>query len=137
MILTNGKKWRLYTNRISASSTNYLDMTLGPGRDSALRYLVALFGAASYRKTGGLRDIDIFFDESGKYARDLEEDLSAKIMSADGLFLDIVKGVLDHDMKKKFDANVLEEAKQASLRILYRIMVFDACGIKKPASDEG
>ena len=121
VILTNGKKWRLYTNRISASSTNYLDMTLGPGRDSALRYLVALFGAASYRKTGGLRDIDIFFDESGKYARDLEEDLSAKIMSADGLFLDIVKGVLDHDMKKKFDANVLEEAKQASLRILYRI----------------
>ena len=121
VILTNGKRWRLYANKISASSTNYFEMTLDPERDSAIQYLVAVFGAASYRKISGVADVGIFLDESRKYARDLEEDLSEKIMSADGLFLDIVKGVLDHDMKKTFDADRLEDAKQVSLRIMYRI----------------
>ena len=121
VILTNGMRWRLYTNQISASSTNYFEIMLGSGHNSTLRYLVALFGTASYSKTGTTSNIDLFLDESGRYARDLEKDLSAKIMSADGLFLDIVKGVLDHDMKKVFEATELEDAKQASLRIMYRV----------------
>lgn len=32
---------------------------------------------------------------------DLEKDLRTKILGADGLFLDIARGVLDHDMKRK------------------------------------
>lgn len=42
-------------------------------------------------------------------------------MGADGLFLDIVKGVLDHDLKKVFTSEELEEAKQKSLKIMYRV----------------
>ena len=120
-ILTNGRKWRLYTNRISASSTNYFELTSVAGRDSTVRYLAAVFGEASHRRIDGVADIDIFFDEGRKYAKELEEDLANRIMSEDGVFLDIVRGVLDHDRKKRFGGAELECAKQDSLRIMYRI----------------
>ena len=121
VILTNGTKWRLYTNKISASSTNYFELNLDSKNDTITRYLIALFGAASYHAKEREADIDIFFEKSRLYAKDLEENLSTQIMSADGLFLDIVKGVLDHDMKKTFSGNGLGSAKQASLKIMYRV----------------
>ena len=120
-ILTNGKKWRLYSSRISASSTNYFELTPVAGRDATARYLVAVFGEASHRRIGGMADIDIFFDEGRKYATDLEENLAKRVMSEDGVFLDIVSGVLDHDRRKRFGSDELERAKQDSLRIMYRI----------------
>ena len=33
VILTNGRKWRLYTSRVSASTTNYLEIDSGGGRN--------------------------------------------------------------------------------------------------------
>ena len=42
-------------------------------------------------------------------------------MSANGLFLDIVKGTLNHDMKKTFTGYDLINAKQAALKIMYRV----------------
>ncbi|MDA7955485.1 MAG: hypothetical protein MPI91_08365 [Nitrosopumilus sp.] len=120
-ILTNGRKWRLYTSRISASSTNYFEVTLDPGRDATARYLAAIFGAASFEERDGRADIDAFFDEGRNYATGLEEDLSSRIMRPDGLFLDMVKGTLDHDMEKVFSAADLERAKQTALKIMYRV----------------
>ena len=86
VILTNGTKWRLYTNKISASSTNYFELNLDSKNDIITRYLIALFGAASYHAEKGEADIDVFFEKSRLYAKDLEENLSTQIMSADGLF---------------------------------------------------
>ncbi len=121
VILTNGKKWRLYSAKISASSTNYFDILLDPAQDNITKYLIILFGASSFEKIDGKTDVDIFFEEGKNYAKKIEENLSDKIMSPDGLFLDIVKGVLEHDMKKTFTADELDSAKQTSLKIMYRI----------------
>ena len=121
VILTNGKRWRLYTSNVSASSTNYFEISLDMQRDSTIRYLVAVFGAATFEETDGKRDINVFFIEGKRYATDLEEDLASRIMSPDGLFLYIIKGILNHDMKTKFTAGELEEAKETALKILYRV----------------
>ena len=122
VILTNGTKWRLYTNKISASSTNYFEITLDPKHDSITQYLIIIFGAASFQKIDKKKtNIDHFFDEGKNYAAALEENLSKRIMSPDGLFLDLVKGVLNHDMKTYFSDEELKHAKQNSLKIMYRI----------------
>ena len=120
-ILTNGRKWRLYSSRISSSSTNYFEIVLDPEYDSITRYLILLFGAEAFLQKNEKMDVDIFFDEGKNYGRTLEENLSSRIMSPNGLFLDIVKGVLGHDMKKIFPPIELEDAKRTSLKILYRI----------------
>ena len=121
VILTNGKKWRLYSNKISASSTNYFEVVLDPARDTITKYLVALFSLKSFEIINEKCDIDLFFDEGKNYAIALENDLSGKIMDRDGLFLDIVKGVLDHDMKQTFTDSELTNAKQTALKIMYRV----------------
>ena len=120
-ILTNGKKWRLYSAKISASSTNYFEISLDPEQDSITKYLIILFDTKSFEEKDGKRDVDVFFEESKNHSTQLEENMSEKIMSPDGLFLDIVKGVLGHDMEKIFSSEELESAKQTSLKIMYRI----------------
>ncbi len=120
-ILTNGKRWRLYSSKISATSTNYFEINLDDARESVTRYLIIMFGANTFEEIDGKRDIELFFEESKEHSRDLEENLAEKIMSPKGLFLDIIKGVLDHDGKKTFRSDELAVAKQSALRIMYRV----------------
>ena len=120
-ILTNGRKWRLYSAKISASSTNYFEILLDPEQDNITKYLIIVFGAESFEEKDEKRDVDVFFDESKNHSTQLEGNMSEKIMKSDGLFLDIVKGVLGHDMKKTFSSEELESAKQTSLKIMYRV----------------
>ena len=84
-----------------------------------LRYLAALFGFATH--AGSRPQIDEFFDQAIHKATDLEKDLRTKILAADGLFLDIVKGVLDHDMKRRFRPADLVRAKETALAVMYRV----------------
>ena len=49
VMLTNGKEWRLYTSRVSASTTNYLGIDTGGGDGEPLRYLAALFRGRNAR----------------------------------------------------------------------------------------
>ena len=119
-ILTNGKKWRLYSSKISASSTNYFEISFDYQREDIIRYLIVLFGAGSFAKKSGKRDVDVFFDMGKEYSTALGNDLGQKIMSPDGLFLDLVKGVIDHDMTEVKPA-VLNSAKDSALKIMYRI----------------
>ena len=122
VILTNGREWRLYTSRVSASTTNYLGIDTGGGDVEPLRYLAALFGAATHEgSTDGMSQIDEFFDQAKQKARYLEDDLRSKVLGADGLFLDIVKGVLDHDMKRSFRPADLAAAKETALAVMYRV----------------
>lgn len=122
VILTNGKHWRLYTSKVSASTTNYFEISLaGKDKDIIFRYLLALFHASSYTEDNGEVLIDTVFNRGKTYAEKLEEDLASKILKADGIFLDLVKGVLDHDMTRIFTADQLESAKESSLKIMYRI----------------
>ena len=119
VILTNGRHWRLYTSRVSASTTNYLEIDAGRAEPDRCRYLAALFSARTY--DGAPPQIDKMFERSHLYTKRLEEDLSSKILAADGLFLDLVKGILDHDKKTKFGMEDLAKAKKTGLAVLYRI----------------
>ena len=121
VVLTNGRVWRLYTGRVSASTTNYLGIDAGGGHPEPLRYLAALFGFATH--TGDSPQIDEFFDQAHHKAMELENNLRTKILAADGLFLDIAKGVLDHDKKKrrKFRPADLARAKETALAVMYRV----------------
>ena len=119
VILTNGRKWRLYTNKISASSTNYFEIDIKDLSDRKFLYLVALFGSASFE--GNNPKIDMFFEEGKKFAKSLEENLAEKIMSSDGLLIALTKGILKHDMKTVFTTSELDIAKQNALKIIYRL----------------
>ena len=118
-ILTNGGTWRLYTRNVSASTTNYFEVNLGDKSERAVRYLVAIFGAGSYQ--GKEPKIDMFFNRGKTFATQLEEDLSAKMLARDGPFMNLVKGIRGHDMKKRFTQQDLDDAKNTTLHILYRI----------------
>ena len=119
VILTNGRKWRLYTNKISASSTNYFEIDIEDLSDRKFLYLTALFGAASFE--GNNPKIDMFFEEGKKFAKSLEENLAEKIMSPDGLLIALTKGILKHDMETIFTTSELDIAKQNALKIIYRL----------------
>lgn len=119
VILTNGTKWRLYTNRISASSTNYFEINLHNPSDLVLRYLSLIFGHASF--DGDSPRIDFFFDQGKEFATQLEEDLTSRIISQDGVLLNLAKGILGHDMKTVFDGAELAAAKETALRVMYRV----------------
>ncbi len=119
VILTNGTKWRLYTGRVSASTTNYFEVNLAKPSDVVLQYLYIIFGYASY--AGKSPRIDLFFDQGKEFAAQLEENLSERIMGRDGVLLHLAKGILNHDMKAVFDAEELASAKESALRIIYRV----------------
>ena len=119
VILTNGTVWRLYTSRVSASTTNYFEIDVSAKKVVLARYLATVFGAASY--SGSDPQIGVFFEQSLLKAGTLQDNLRDKILRPDGLFLDIVKGVLDHDMKKKFSEQDLEGAKETALAVMYRV----------------
>ena len=119
VILTNGRKWRLYTSRVSASSTNYFEINLGEPSNAVLKYLGVIFGHGSF--AGNDPKIDLFFDQGKVFATQLEEDLASRIMGQDGVLLNLAKGILHHDMKTKFDAAELESAKETALKVIYRV----------------
>lgn len=120
VILTNGTKWRLYTSRVSASSTNYFEIHLHePFSEMALQYLGIIFGRGSFE--GKNPKIDMFFDRGKEFAAALEEDLASRIMAQDGIMLNLAKGLLSHDMKTIFDDANLVSAKKNALRIIYRV----------------
>ena len=121
VMLTNGTVWRLYTTRVSASTTNYFEINLAVQKEIILRYLAVMFGAASYLVQKGKTGIDTIFDEGKNYVQELEDNLADRILRPDGVFVDMVKGVLGHDMRKQFGAGELATAKEIALKIMYRV----------------
>lgn len=137
-VLTNGTRWRLYTSRVSASSTNYFEIVLDPDNITITKYLIAIFSLGAFEERSGRADIDVFFEEGKNYAVNLEENLTRKIMSPDGLFLGIVKGILGHDMKTGYSQDELDCAKEAALKVMYRIWFLAYAESKNllPTTDE-
>ena len=120
VILTDGVVWRLYTSRVSASTTNYFEINLGTKKSIILRYLASIFGAHAYG-TVGKAGIDVIFDEGKNYVRELEGNISDRILSADGVFVDLVKGTLNHDGTRLYTREDLTESKETALKIMYRL----------------
>lgn len=120
VILTNGRSWRLYTNKASASTTTYFEINLEPEpTPGQLLYMIGIFGRDSY--TGSEPLIHKTYDGSQRYARNLEDDLAKDVLRG-GTFLNIVKGLLDHDMAVRYTDEQLDHAKNLALKILYRIL---------------
>ena len=138
VILTDGTTWRLYTSRVSASTTNYFEISLLSRRAVILRYLVAMFGAASYVKRAGKAGIDVVFDEGKNYVQELEENLAERFLRPDGVFVDLVKGVLGHDGTRRYGQDDLASAKKTALKIMYRIwfLLYAESRDLLPARDE-
>ena len=121
VILTDGITWRLYTSKVSASTTNYFEISLEVKKAIVLRYLAAIFGAASYAKRDSKADIDVIFDDGKNYVQELEENLAERILKPDGVFVDLVKGKLNHDGKRRYADDELTNAKKIALKIMYRV----------------
>ena len=138
VILTDGTTWRLYTSRVSASTTNYFELSLEARKESILRYLAAIFGAASYVKRDGKAGIDVIFDDGKNYAQELEENLAERILRPDGVFVDLVKGVLGYDGTRRYGNEELASAKATALKIMYRIwfLLYAESRDLLPARDE-
>jgi len=124
VILTNGRLWRLYSSRVSSSSTNYFEIDLegvASESDPRLHYFVSLFSAAALmpKETGS--DLDSVFEGGLKYAQEIKDELSSKVFEGQ-LFLNLVRAVIDHSDTQVYRDEELESAKAMSLRLLYRIL---------------
>ncbi|ABK78136.1 type II restriction enzyme, methylase subunit [Cenarchaeum symbiosum A] len=115
-ILTNGKRWRLYSDNVSATSMNYLEIVLD--KQTSVKYLAVLFGRASYTAKYPL--IQKIFDESLAKATKARDDLTRELVEPKGIFLDIVKGVVNPG-KNMYEDIILEEARDTAMKIMYRI----------------
>ena len=65
--------------------------------------------------------IGIFYNRGKQFAVDLEKDLSLNVLKQDGILLNLVKGILDHDMQTVFEDSELASSKEVSLQIIYRL----------------
>jgi hypothetical protein len=126
-ILTNGRIWRLYSSRVSSSSTNYFEVDLegiAIETDQRLAYFVALFSPASLVPqvaTEGKSELDITFEGGVKYAQEIETDLKSKVFDGQ-LFLDLVRSILDHSPSQSYSQEDLDRAKATALKLLYRLL---------------
>ena len=121
VILTDGTTWRLYTSKVSASTTNYFEISLETKKDTVLKYLTIIFGASSYVIKDGKAPIDEIFDDGKNYVQELEENLADRILKPDGIFVDLVKGILDHDRTRRYTKDDMQHAKETALKIMYRV----------------
>jgi hypothetical protein len=124
VILTNGRFWRLYSGKVSSASTNYFEVDLDgvvAETDPRLVYFVSLFSASSFVVRDGVTDVDLVYDEGIKHAQGVEDELRRKVFDG-GLFLNLVKGVLDLSPSKMYSQEELDEAKALALKLLYRIL---------------
>jgi len=124
VILTNGRLWRLYSSRVSSSSTNYFEVDLEgitSEDDPRLQYFVSLFSAASLMPKDLGSDLDSVYEGGLRYAQEIRDELSSKVFDGQ-LFLNLVRAVIGHSHKKAYREEELDNAKAMSLRLLYRIL---------------
>jgi hypothetical protein len=124
VILTNGRFWRLYSGKVSSASTNYFEVDLDgvvAETDPRLVYFVSLFSASSFVVRDGVTDVDLIYDEGIKHAQGVEDELRRKVFDG-GLFLNLVKGVLDLSPSKMYSQEELDKAKALALKLLYRVL---------------
>lgn len=124
VMLTNGRLWRLYSSRVSSSSTNYLEIDLdgiASDNDPRLLYFISLFSAASLAPKPSGSDLDSVFEGGLRYAQEIRDELSGKVFEGQ-LFLNLVRAVIAHSLSTIYKEDELREAKGTTLRLLYRIL---------------
>ena len=124
VILTNGRLWRLYSSRVSSSSTNYFEVDLEgvvTETDPKLVYFVSLFSSSSLLPRQGTTDLDLALEGGLRYAKEIEDDLNTKVFEGQ-LFLNLARAVLSHSTSTSYDQEQLDDAKSIALKLLYRLL---------------
>jgi hypothetical protein len=124
VILTNGRLWRLYSSRVASASTNYFEVNvegLSSESDHRLAFFISLFSALAFASPDEVGDVDVVFEGGLEYAQKVEDDLRSKVFSRQ-LFLDLVRGVIEHSPKKVYTKQSLNHGKDLALKLLYRLL---------------
>lgn len=141
-LVTNGKVWRLYSQRTHSKATNYYEIDLeeilaatGPQADpaDAFRYFWLLFRRQAFEpveiaregKTVSLSFLDQLVVESEDYSKELGERLKARVFEE--VFPHLAAGFIAHIRQRDgLNANVSQEALDkvflGTLTLLYRLL---------------
>ncbi|PSQ15838.1 restriction endonuclease [Halobacteriales archaeon QS_8_69_26] len=123
-ILTNGRKWRLYGTRDYGTEIYYevdLPELLEQGDLEAFKYFYVFFRPEAFRESAGTTFLDSVWSESETAAQELGEDLQDNVFTALRVlgrgFVETNDLDIDPD-----DEDALDELKEQSLVLLYRLM---------------
>ena len=142
-VVTNGKVWRLYSQRTHSRATNYYEIDLeevladiGPGRASPadpFRYFWLLFRRQAFEPTTIEREgkvetlcfLDLLLAESQEYAKELGERLKDRVF--EHVFPHLAEGFITHIRQRDAkDADLSQDALdvifQGTLTLLYRLL---------------
>jgi len=123
-VLTDGRKWRLYGTKDYATETYYevdLPELLTSGSVEQFKYFFAFFRPEAFRETAGTCFLDTVWSESETAAQELGEDLQDNVFTALRVLGEGFVETNDLDIDPDDDA-ALEELKEQSLVLLYRLM---------------
>ncbi len=123
-VLTDGRKWRLYGTKDYATETYYeidLPELLETGDLEAFKYFYVFFRPAAFRETAGATFLDTVWSESETAAQELGADLQDNVFTALRLLGEGFVETNDLDIDPD-DAAALDELKEQSLVLLYRLM---------------
>lgn len=141
VVVTNGKLWRLYSQRSHSRATNYYEIDLEEtlvqadpqilDLATAFRYFWLLFRAQAFvpvevEREGSrqqLSFLDQLLLESEEYARELGERLKERVFEE--VFPHLAEGFIVHiqqDRKADLSQEALDEIFQGTLTFLYRLL---------------
>jgi hypothetical protein len=122
--LTNGRKWRIYSNRVYETQIYYeVDLVdlISNGKLSEFKYFYSFFHRDALTGAIGESFLDEVYRESEIYAEQLGEDLQDNVFTALRV---LGEGFVEcNDLNVTFDdKDQLRELKEQSLVYLYRLM---------------
>jgi len=124
-VLTNGRKWRLYGTNDYETQTYYevdLPELLERGDLEAFKYFYVFFRPEAFRESAGTRFLDEVWSESETASQELGENLQDNVFTALRV---LGRGFIetnDHLDINPNDEEALDELKEQSLVLLYRLM---------------
>jgi type I restriction-modification system DNA methylase subunit len=138
-ILTNGRKWRLYgTNDYETQTYFEVDLPelLERGDLEAFKYFYVFFRPAAFHDSDGTTFLDEVWSESETASQELGEDLQDNVFTALRVLGHGFVETNDLDIDPE-DEETLDELKEQSLVLLYRLMFVlyaEARGLIHPES---
>ncbi|PSQ39440.1 restriction endonuclease [Halobacteriales archaeon QS_9_68_42] len=124
-ILTNGRKWRLYGTNDYETQTYYevdLPELLERGDLEAFKYFYVFFRSEAFRESAGTTFLDEVWSESETVSQELGENLQDNVFTALRV---LGHGFVETNDDLDIDPNdeeALDELKEQSLVLLYRLM---------------
>ncbi len=123
-ILTNGRKWRLYGTKDHEAQIYYevdLPELIEEGNLNKFKYFYLFFRPEAFRKVSGSTFLDTVWSESETATQELGDDLQDNVFRALRVLGHGIVETNDLDIDPD-DEEALDELKEQSLVLLYRLM---------------